>query len=121
VHDVFHASLLKPYVRGANVQPPPMPTVVNGEECFEVDQILNHRDRKIHVRKATKHTLKEFKLQREYLVKWRGYSDDHNTWEPASMVAARCSHRVVSLQDTNPQSCGFKEKLGQLLLSSTRS
>ena len=24
VHDVFHASLLKPYVRGANVQPPPM-------------------------------------------------------------------------------------------------
>jgi hypothetical protein len=23
-----------------------------------------------------------------YLVKWRGYSDDHNTWEPASMVAA---------------------------------
>ena len=85
VHDVFHASLLKPYVRGANVQPPPMPTVVNGEEWFEVDQILNHRDRKIHVRKATKHTPK---LQREYLVKWRGYSDDHNTWEPASMVAA---------------------------------
>jgi hypothetical protein len=55
VHDVFHASLLKPYVRGANVQPPPMPTVVNGEEWFDVDQILNHRDCKIHVRKATKH------------------------------------------------------------------
>jgi hypothetical protein len=32
-----------------------MPTVVNGEEWFDVDQILNHRDCKIHVRKATKH------------------------------------------------------------------
>jgi len=61
---------------------------VDGEDWFKVDQILNHRDRKFHVRKATKHTSKNFKLQREYLVKWRGYSDDHNTWEPAPRVAA---------------------------------
>ena len=92
VHDLFHASLLKPYVRGANVQPPPMPIVVNGKEWFEVNQILNHRDRKIHVRKATKQLST---LQRNSSCNVNTSSNGAGTvtittyiWEPASMVAA---------------------------------
>ena len=55
LHNIFHMSLFKPYLRGANVQPPPMPTIVDGEEWFNVDQILNHRDLEVTVRCATKH------------------------------------------------------------------
>jgi len=87
VHNVFHMSLLKPYLRGANVQPPPMPTVVDGEEWFNVDQILNHRDLEVTVRRATKHEPAKTTLQREFYINWQGYTDDHNSWEPASSVA----------------------------------
>ena len=69
------------------MQPPPMPTVVDSEEWFNVDQILNHRDLEVTVRRATKHKPAKTTLQREYYIKWQGYTDDHNSWEPASSVA----------------------------------
>ena len=42
---------------------------VEGTPEYEVEQVLNSR-------------LKQEKL--EYLVKWSGYTDDYNTWEPES-------------------------------------
>ena len=74
VHPVFHVSLLEhaaddPFP-GQRVEPPP-PVVVDGEEEYHVDEILDSR---------------EFgrwkKLQ--YLVKWSGY--DRPTWEAAENV-----------------------------------
>ena len=48
VHDVFHATLLKPYkeneIHGKNFTQPP-PELVEGEEVYEVETILNHRKR----------------------------------------------------------------------------
>ncbi len=86
VHPVFHVSLLKPYNVSGSVQPPPLPIVVEGEIWFTVEKILQHRDTKIITRPATKHRPKRVKLQREYLIKWLGYSDDHNSWEPAEGI-----------------------------------
>jgi hypothetical protein len=40
---------------------------------FRVQEIL----RKRHVGRARKE---------EYLVRWRGYSADHNSWEPVAML-----------------------------------
>ena len=53
-----------------------MPTVVDGEEWFNVDQILNHRDLEVTVRRATKHEPAKTTLQREY-YRWQEYTDDH--------------------------------------------
>jgi hypothetical protein len=46
-HDVFHASMLKPYHGDANTERanlPPLPVVMrDGEEEFEVESIISHR------------------------------------------------------------------------------
>ena len=71
IHDVFHVSLLRPYQSDGPVQPPPPSLLIEGEVEFEVDRILDHRDRPL--RKGQAH---------QYLVKWLGYGPEHNTWEP---------------------------------------
>ena len=70
VHPVFHASLLSPYkqteAHGPNYTSPP-PDLVNGEEEYEVEAIIAHRKR------GAGH---------QYLVKWKGYGSNNNSWEP---------------------------------------
>ncbi len=73
IHPVFHVSLLKPYRSNGTVQPPViLPDVVDNTMIFEVEALLDHRDRKS----------RSNRLRREYLVKWAGYGPEHNTWEP---------------------------------------
>ena len=72
IHDVFHVSLLKPYRSDGNVQPPPPPEVIDGELEYEVEAVLAHREKKGRGRQ----------IKREYLIKWVGYEDINNTWEP---------------------------------------
>src|SRR5216684_8542178 len=78
IHNVFHASLLSPYhemdTHGPNYSRPP-PDLIEGEEEYEVKKIINHR----HTRRAR--TL-------QYLVKWVGYPEADNTWEPADQIHA---------------------------------
>jgi hypothetical protein len=76
LHDVFHASLLTPYheteAHGANYLEPP-PDVIGGEDEYEVEQVL---DSKRMGRKQKLH----------YLIRWKGYLEAHNTWEPEENV-----------------------------------
>jgi hypothetical protein len=76
IHPVFHASLLKPYFPSGSTQPPPPPILDDeGDLVYFVETILDHR-----LRKSGRKTI------HEYLIKWRGYSHEHNTWEPESNV-----------------------------------
>src|SRR5512147_477464 len=43
LHDVFHASLLKPYLPDGRVQPPPPPELIEDEYEYEVEEVLSHR------------------------------------------------------------------------------
>src|SRR5712672_462773 len=78
IHDVFHASLLTPYretaSHGPNFTRPP-PDLVQGNEEFEVETIINHRF--VGRRKTL-----------QYLIKWKGYPSSDNTWEPVNNVHA---------------------------------
>ena len=78
IHDVFHASLLTPYhettAHGPNFTRPP-PDLIDGEEEYEVERIVAHRQ---HGRSR----------QLQYLIKWKGYPESNNTWEPADQVHA---------------------------------
>jgi hypothetical protein len=82
IHNVFHVSLLKPYVAGRGPPPPPVPIEVNGELEYEVKYIIDHR-----VRNMKKHR------RTEYFIKWTGYSAEHCTWEPAEHLQ-KAQHAV---------------------------
>jgi hypothetical protein len=70
IHNVFHAALLRRYkeneVYGPNFTEPP-PDLVEGEEVYEVETILNHRKRGRGY---------------QYYVKWQGYPISDASWEP---------------------------------------
>ena len=70
IHNVFHVTLLEAY-RGDLNNPAinrPRTVVVEGEEEWEVEKVLDER---------TKGRAK----RKQYLVKWVGWPDSHNTWE----------------------------------------
>jgi hypothetical protein len=83
IHNVFHSSQLKPYyvddgqyIGRPRISRPP-PEIIDGEEEWEVEQILDHRTRRIGRSTVV-----------EYLVKWLGYPDSDNSWVPSGDVHA---------------------------------
>src|SRR5579863_5115658 len=99
IHPVFHASLLTPYIEtdshGPNYSRPP-PDLISGEAEYEVEQIRSHRR---HGRQK----------QLQYLLKWKGYPESDNTWEPADQVHApdlikayHRRHRLEHIKATTP-------------------
>jgi Chromo (CHRromatin Organisation MOdifier) domain len=61
IHNVFHATLLRPYIKNkvyGNNYPRPLPELLEGEEVYEVETILKHRKRGRGY---------------QYYVKWKGY------------------------------------------------
>jgi hypothetical protein len=82
IHDVINVSRLRPYRPPTSGQKitPPEPVTVEGEPEYEVEEIMDSR-------------LKRGKL--EYLVKWSGFTDDYNTWEPE----ANCENSLEEIED----------------------
>ena len=78
IHNVFHINLLTPYketnMHGLNFIEPP-PDLINGEEEYKVNAILDSR------RWGRGHKL-------QYLIKWKGYSDAKNQWVDSKDVHA---------------------------------
>jgi integrase-like protein/chromodomain-containing protein len=76
IHDIFHASLLSPYHESLEHRPNysrPLPDLLEGEEEYKVERIVNHW-----------HFGRMRTLQ--YLIKWKGYPEADNMWEPADQV-----------------------------------
>jgi hypothetical protein len=94
IHPIFHTSLLTPYVEtmkhSKNYSRPP-PDMIEGEEQYEVKAIRSHQ-------------CNRRKLQ--YLIKWKGYPESDNTWEPVDNVQAplliRKYHETHPLEDKRP-------------------
>jgi hypothetical protein len=74
IHHVFHVSQLKPYVSSSVpvtvTSPPPLYADKRGG-VYEVEAII-----------AKKRVGKSWR----YLVKWMGYDETENTWEPLAHV-----------------------------------
>lgn len=75
IFNVFHVSLLKPYVESEHQQPLPMPAAVHisADQEYVVERIIK-RSRMII----------EGVMRDVYLVKWLNFDSSENTWEPLS-------------------------------------
>ena len=100
IHDVFHVDLLTPYkettIHGPNFIEPP-PDLIDGEEEYEVEAILDSR------RSGRGHKL-------QYLIKWKGYSDTENQWVDAKdihadQLLAQFKKRLARSINTEPVHC----------------
>jgi hypothetical protein len=104
IHPAFHVSKLKPYRDGSAAFPwrdqphrPPPEIMPDGEEEWEVESIIDKRERKVGRSTRT-----------EYLVHWKGYPDHDRTWEPIANLK-HASQTVLlyerSLQSRPRRSC----------------
>ncbi|KAJ2928306.1 hypothetical protein H1R20_g8807, partial [Candolleomyces eurysporus] len=70
IHNVFHATLLTPFVETDThgpAHPTPIPDIIEGEEEYEVEGILRHK------KKGTKTF---------YLLRWKDQPTTEDSWEP---------------------------------------
>jgi len=77
LHNVFHISLLDP-VKATSLLPhmlpwPPTLYIKDNQEYFEIEDILDS--------KRMGHRL-------QYLIKWKGFPDSENSWEPLANIPA---------------------------------
>lgn len=101
LHPTFHVSLLEEYIAGPGKDPEMFPSGElpelsedDEEQEWEVEGILDH---------------KQDRGTRKYLIKWKSWPDDHNTWLPAypnlenSQELLTEYNRTHGLEETRPK------------------
>ena len=92
IHDNIHVDQLSPWkgnkVNG--VEPaPPEPEVVDGEEFWEVDKILDSR-------------ISGWWKKLQFLVRWKGYGEGHESWEPEGNLVGTSDEAIADFYRTHP-------------------
>ena len=70
IHDVFHIDLLIPYNETeayGEMHPHPPPKLIDGEEEYEVQEILND-------------CINRRSKKRQFFVRWKGYKASEDSW-----------------------------------------
>ncbi len=79
IHPRFNEKLLTPYVPPSfpnqEVPPAPPPELINDEEEFEIEEILDSKLRTIRGGRGKK----SYEVI-DYFVKWKGWTREHNSW-----------------------------------------
>lgn len=84
IHPVFHVSLLRRFVDDGQIHLPPV-HIVQDEVFHGVDCVVTQRGSG---------------RKKQYLVKWTGYGQECNTWEPASRFEQDCPQAVADYKAT---------------------
>jgi hypothetical protein len=75
IHNVFHVSNLRPYIIDGTVKPPPL-LIFEQVASNKVERVLSNEDR------GSCSCPNKF-----YLIKWRWYALEHNSWESTSNLS----------------------------------
>ena len=90
IHPVFHTSMINEYMEmeehGPNFLKPP-PEVLNDKEHYEVEAVLDSKKQG----RGTK-----------YLVKWEGYPEADNTWEPYALLKGTAEEALREFHEAYP-------------------
>lgn len=97
IHPVFHVSKLRKYIPNDSESFPtrehiirPAPDMVDGQEEYEVEEIMDKRVRQ----QGRQHVV-------EYLVKWKGYPSTESTWEPLTNLT-NASEAITEFEAIRP-------------------
>ena len=89
IHNVFHVSMLEPWKEDEHGREPipPEPVILEeGQEEYEVEKVLNSRIHRGNV---------------EYLIRWKGYGPEEDSWEPKRNVA-NAPELISKFYENNP-------------------
>ncbi|SJK97344.1 uncharacterized protein ARMOST_00596 [Armillaria ostoyae] len=88
IYPVFNETLLTAYVAptfpNQKQNPPPTPDIINDEEQYEIDTILDHKLHKVRGPKDPKTGKYTTNTVTDYLVMWKGYGTEENQWTKES-------------------------------------
>src|SRR5882762_6761474 len=105
IHLVFSVVKLIPFhnndILERIVKEPPPPIVKAGVEEFEIEETLDSR-------------MRRGKLQ--YLIHWKGYNSEDNSWEPMSMMFKDVPDIVSKFHDDHPSAIQYAQ-IPQTVLS----
>ena len=91
IHPVFYAGYLIPFKSkeypGRTTGVGPNPEIINDEIEYEVGEILD-------VRKEGR--------QFEYLIRWEGFDESEDTWEPFTKDLGHASEFIKEYYEANP-------------------
>src|SRR3981189_2513093 len=92
IHLVFSVVKLIPFneteIPEQKATPPPAPVLVDGVEEYEVEEIIDSQKRR---------------GKTQYLVKWKGFPSEENTWEPSTMIKEDVPALVKCYHDRFPE------------------
>ena len=91
IHPVFHVSLLEPFVpKGSLQHPPGLPADTLqqvGDDIYEVEELIDRE--------------RDEDGNWKYLVKWKGYPPEENSWEPSANISGNALREYLDKHDIN--------------------
>ncbi|SJL13543.1 uncharacterized protein ARMOST_16987 [Armillaria ostoyae] len=79
IHPHFNEKLLTPYVAptfpNQEQPPPPPPDLIDNEEQWEIEEVLDSKPRKVRGKHGQPST-----TVIDYFIKWKGWTCEHNSW-----------------------------------------
>ena len=83
VHPVFHVELLREF-KGNEFTPPPVLECEDGTVLWEIDRIAAERGKG---------------LRKQYLVQWKGFGREFDSWEPAKVLMLDCPQAITEFEE----------------------
>jgi len=66
----------------------------DSDEIFEVERILDHHEKPSEFNEI----VQRYVTPKEYLVKWKGYNSDYNSWEPFTSLQESCFETICEYE-----------------------